>query len=441
MIRQKFLLCALILLFQTVAGLAQINRTHIGNGVLKHRISPGVYPPLQAPEFYSYFWWFGDNYFSYHDEPEHLYRETSTANNAMVIPTINYSHSGPPPLASISAPSTSNHHSNDSHIVLTGDKIRFQYYRNAVPDSRMYLVASYAPRTVSSGEGEISIIPESGKEHYFDIPSSIPASYTPSGETQTSGSLNWFTLLDSNDPDKSILIPLDVTSQISEIMYSMIEFKCEFRVAGQLVDTKSLSVQVLPSHDPNCMTTNKPVVSNCNISGEQFTYRVDFQNTGEGPTSKVIVQSMLDSRLEMSTINITRFHKRIPLCPVSAHKPCYELTMRPNNVAVFKFDGLVLRGTNEPKPGDERLTRGFVEFTINAKPNTVLGNDLVCFSKITFDTNDPITTNNAKTTCPQDEEPTPVIVGGIKNKVSWLIGLIVLVALVLGVFRKRIGRV
>lgn len=111
-------------------------------------------------------------------------------------------------------------------------------------------------------------------------------------------------------------------------------------------------------------------------AGQKLEYLIRFQNTGTDTAFNIIVQDVISSNLDISTVEIG----------ATSH-PC-ELEVR-NQILYFNFNNIMLPDSNK----NEMLSHGFVKFSIKPKSNVTTKDLISNKAAIYFDFNDPVITN------------------------------------------------
>ena len=117
-----------------------------------------------------------------------------------------------------------------------------------------------------------------------------------------------------------------------------------------------------------------------------LNYHINFQNTGTDTAFKVIVVDTIQEFLDINSIRSGN----------SSHHYVYE-QIAPN-VIRFVFDSINLVDSFQNEP----LSHGFVEFSIQQKPNNPDGTKILNTAAIYFDNNDPVITNQVFHTIGRD---------------------------------------
>ncbi len=117
-----------------------------------------------------------------------------------------------------------------------------------------------------------------------------------------------------------------------------------------------------------------------------LNYHINFQNTGTDTAFKVVVVDTIQEFLNVNSIRTGN----------SSHHYVYE-QIAPN-VIRFVFDSIYLVDSVHNEP----LSHGFVEFSIQQKPNNPDGTKILNTAAIYFDNNDPVITNQVFHTIGRD---------------------------------------
>ena len=114
----------------------------------------------------------------------------------------------------------------------------------------------------------------------------------------------------------------------------------------------------------------------------EFTYNVQFQNTGTDTAYNIYILDTLDADLNVSTFT-----------PVASSHPM-KVDILPGNVARFTFSNIMLVDSFKNEP----LSHGWVSYKISAKPNLSNGTQLKNTAYIYFDFNSAVVTNTTLNT-------------------------------------------
>jgi hypothetical protein len=159
----------------------------------------------------------------------------------------------------------------------------------------------------------------------------------------------------------------------------------------------TLEMEILASHDPNNIAVSRKKMSFRSIKGKGLTYKVNFQNNGEGPASTIQITTGVPKGMEASGLRVLDMYPACPVCPnaAAASLSCLD-TMIKEDKLVFTFRNIYLPGTKQDGVGDRDSTKGFVKYRIEA------GRKMKKYpfdsqASIVFDKNPPIVTNHART--------------------------------------------
>ncbi len=156
-----------------------------------------------------------------------------------------------------------------------------------------------------------------------------------------------------------------------------------------------LEMQIVASHDPNRMQLKQRRI-NYRFMGKkkELTYKVRFQNTGEGPAKKVAIGIAMPRQLNTQTIAIKSMSPVCVQCD-SAYggQSCID-TVRTADSVYFVFNNIYLPGLQQDGVTDKDSTKGFIEYTIRfkKKPKKI---PFSSSAAIIFDKNEPVYTNRA----------------------------------------------
>jgi len=147
------------------------------------------------------------------------------------------------------------------------------------------------------------------------------------------------------------------------------------------------------SCDPNAMhVTPEGCGPEGSITGQELTYRIDFQNLGAGPAHDVVLTDALDSDLDVSTLRLLEASHTITAFQVSDQG---ELVVR--------FDDIELPA----EVFDAEGSQGHVTFAISPLEPYVDGTVVENTASIVFDANEPVVTNTVTSTL-YHGDPVPV---------------------------------
>ncbi len=136
------------------------------------------------------------------------------------------------------------------------------------------------------------------------------------------------------------------------------------------------------SFDPNAKTVSPAgigVTGDIPLSETEFTYLVQFQNTGTGPAVNIKVTDTISSMLDLMSFEMLN----------SSHP--YVVEFLPGNVIRWKFDNIMLPDSTS----DEAGSHGHVQFRISKLNTPVYGEVIENKVFIYFDFNEAVITNTA----------------------------------------------
>ncbi len=395
-----------ICLFQVQAQ--QIVQTVVGNPEQFKYEFQGL-PISQQGAFYSHLWWFGDNQFSFVEDPITTFPRMGSY-EVFAAPTENYGTGGPPPKVVTSTPNSGAPISGQ--LLDPGTSIKIQHYRNAVPDDTLFLLITYAlpPQIGGNGAytGSLDLTADPATRFASNYIGLHPE-FHPNGEVFDQAKRWRFSGLRAGQ-ERTILVPVAVISPTQEVVTFNVSMNIDKHELPPMnnVTRCALSIPVAESHDPNFMQETSEAVTECDFGGEPITYKVHFQNVGDTTTRFVQVKCHLDPKLNLSTISEIVLPKEyggttIQMKPINnaynpGNGPIYDIDYD-TRILTFEFNDLVLRTTQDRMCKDLSLTRSSVEFTVKVLPNYRFGPAVVCHSTIVFDENAPIETNEVTTIC------------------------------------------
>ena len=165
--------------------------------------------------------------------------------------------------------------------------------------------------------------------------------------------------------------------------------------AGVPPEVYELDMQIVASHDPNRMQlVHRRINYRFMKSHKELRYRINFQNTGKGPTRKIAIGVRIPPELNGQSIQLTGMSPWCPWCDsVYQGHSCLDSFRRADSV-YFVLNNIYLPGLQQGVVGDQDSTKGFVEFSIRfkRKPKKI---PFSTRAAITFDGNTPLVTNNA----------------------------------------------
>lgn len=191
------------------------------------------------------------------------------------------------------------------------------------------------------------------------------------------------------------LINLDITPEM------LADTNATVTITGVFIPEKGparvhrLDVPIVTSHDPNKMSLKQSRLSYRRLSKrKELTYKVQFQNDGEGDAKNIRLEIKLPAALDPTTFQLLNLYPEIDSCVTGQQASCYQHYIKGADTLVFHFKDIALPGSKAPDVHDKDSTQGFIRFTV--RPQKKLPNQpFKGQTNIYFDKNDLITTNFA----------------------------------------------
>lgn len=430
----------------------------LASGQYEHQVT-GL-PSYSSPQFYTYFWWFGDGNYSFADVPRQEYYQINqqSAFNPIgkVMVTGNYGSGGRPPLSvkpsnqgvTISA---TNPDMPETFGGVSG--LRLQHFNSIVPEDLVYFLVTYSSHdTVSGISGQVKLTindPDVAVLLTRNNADNFVPGFVPFGEDFTGAStpgtfIYQFAELDSAE-ERSFVIALSADQNLNEYIGREVPIEASIVFENGSVpapDPDEINLMVNASHDPNTMYPSIQNAADCAIGGDTIHYKTRFQNTGNKETKYVRLEIDLDQNLDLNSLTNFQFHT-----PMTQNSTFYNARSpnitaqtwatkldRANSKLYIEFQNMFLLGLSDSTCPDVELTKGWVEYDIKVNDGYVIGDDIVCQGQIIFDGNAPMPTNEAITTC-GDKKPklfvTPVVVPTMFADCCWLVILLLIIVLLL----------
>ncbi len=393
--------------------------------------------------FYTYLWDFGDGHFSTEESPKHQYR--NLGDYEVKLYTVNNYDNGPRPkrptrkIKIDSTQTVSNPIASvaEQHFFNADGVFKLTKNANALPGQDMVVVAGI--KTMEKGRvflltNEKIFGPEgfvyAGQSTYND------EIITPVEDIRTLEGL-WahvpsVTVTQSGSPDYGIREELDFSGNQAVAffaeLYGSYKTVTAYQVTGSsdaqfslvnlaitpemLADTNAtvtitgvfipengparvhrLDVPIVTSHDPNKMSLKQSRLNYRLLSKrKELTYKVQFQNDGEGDAKNIRLEIKLPAVLDPSTFKLLNLYPDVDSCATAQQGGCYQYSLKGPDTLVFHFKDIALPGSKAPDVHDKDSTQGFIRFTV--RPRKKLPNQsFKGRTDIYFDKNDPITTN------------------------------------------------
>lgn len=422
------------------------------NGQAFH-FKPDIRPLQQIPggrqAFYTYLWDFGDGNFSTEEKPIHTYEKPGDY-DVKLYATNNYDN-GPPPkrpkrkttVSSQLASNTKSTSNFQKHFFASNGVLQLYKNSDALPGQDMALIVGVKPR---SEKGKIIILtnekdinpngfefahqstynneiidsaifqekhklksmwaqvkevtkthsgsPDYGNKetYHFDEKealnyfSSLHDSYT---------SISTYDVSSQDFSEQFSIINLNVTPEMLADTNAIVTVTGIYLSEDGLATVHKLDIPVVTSHDPNKMST-KPARLNYRMQFKKrnLTYKVQFQNDGEGDAKNVRLEINLPKEVDPKTFQLLNLYPACDSCATASSKGCYTINYTGENTVEFLFKDIALPGTAAPDVADADSTKGFIRFNVQTYKK-LKNKSLTAYTNIFFDKNDPIRTNNS----------------------------------------------
>lgn len=429
---------------------AQIEYEIIDNSF---HFTPDIRPLVPIPgarkAFYTYLWDFGDGNFSTEESPSHIYEKPGEY-KVKLYATNNYDNGPPPkrPTRSVQVNSqlaSNNKTSNPFKKNFFSSNEVFQLFKNsdALPGTDIALIAGVRPHL---GKGTIMILTNEKalnpdgfsvayQSTYNQEQIDSSALFTKDKLNSMWASVNKVTQTRSGSPDYGEKVELDLTekeaiayfSELYDTYKTMSVYEIDAPDADDqfsiinldvtedmLADTNAivtvtgvyipedgiasihkLDIPVVTSHDPNKMSVRPARLHyRTQFKKKKLTYKVQFQNDGEGDAKQIRLDVHLPDEIDPHTFTLLNLYPAVDSCLTENSKGCYTYKVKENNTLEFLFKDIALPGSEAPDISDIDSTRGFIRFEAQSYKK-LKNKPLKGYTDIYFDKNDPIRTNHS----------------------------------------------
>ncbi len=403
------------------------------------------------PPFYEYFWIFGDGHFSREESPIHVYDQAGSY-DAYLLATGNYDKGKKPKkkgkkvemVASL-APQDQDYPNVIKERV---KNIGIAAARNPSPEEETIIIVSYRNNTSDYQYGKLHLFFNEKRfpTSHFNYQESLMY-YGEEEEQQALSSILFYpydkkTALASIDemvPKKSAFLE-NPRIREQELNETLEEAKNEFHEQrswsyynlapgetrnlfisldatpemvkdtavtiflqtvlesndGRLLDTERLEIEIVAAHDPNIMSVSDRKVGFRGIRRNQLQYKVQFQNTGEGPAGTIRITTDIPKGLNLEKLEVLGNYPECPICPEEeVDWSCMDTLIRKNEL-IFVFKNVYLPGTSQEGVRDRDSTKGFVAYKIYPGKK-MKKRPFASQAGIEFDQEEPVVTNWART--------------------------------------------
>lgn len=232
------------------------------------------------------------------------------------------------------------------------------------------------------------IFDEESKENSWDVQSMMPSAISEASEVQAAQRKygNYLKWNFANMPPRTQRrIFQDFTTLIDDVT-AVVHFQAIFvPTNGGAVQTFTLNMMVVSAHDPNKIYVDS--------QKKDFSYKIKFQNEGDGPAEKVVIHVDMDKKLKYKSVDILEAkigEEAVRICKDENDSNCIFMKAEKKRIT-FEYRNIYLPGTGD-KTVKKEESIGYVEYKLNAKNrNKVIGSR----AEIIFDNEPPIRTNHA----------------------------------------------
>jgi PKD repeat protein len=431
--------------------LAQVDSSNVVSEQMENKIRfkaqlPALKQIPGAPKpFYTYLWDFGDGHFSTQENPEHVY--DSLGNFDCVLYAVNNYDDGKKPGKKNSKISVKKVNKTylaaaspaEQNFFKANGIFELKYNCMAKPGDTMVLMAGIKKEMAAGGKLFLLLNEKKFDKASFDtaglrlyhqanlladqqaIAAIQPFSkllLTSSGspasnikEEKAFNALESKTFIQNTmqNYDNVLSIDLKTANTSSQFQFANLAVRPEMMqdtnatitITGLFLPDSGgaymhqLNIPVVASHDPNKMNLREGRLSYRLLKRKKaLNYKIRFQNDGEGPARKILLDIELPKVFDPATVEIKDLSPYCKPCDsVPERTGCWEL-IRQNDTLAFVFKGIYLPGTNQRGVDDKDSTKGFVEFEVKTKKKL----DNLPFkgkTAIYFDKNPPVITNFA----------------------------------------------
>lgn len=436
-------------------------------------------PPLQqvagAPTaFYDHYWEFGDGSFSFEEAPIHFYQDTAEK-EILLLATGKYDNGKAPrsrkrrtkPKSKPKPERLAAVEPFPNVLEQETDWLGLRAVRNPSPEEELVLVLSYANQSpaVQSGRLQLAFNQKTypkphfewkeARTHYGEVPREpllsqaqppFPSEAWAGGDVPS----DWYTLmLPSLSPDfpratklyqeqrswaftrlqpgeaRNFFISLQATEDMLADTNAIITLQARLLTDDGVIDeVYPLELEIVASHDPNYIAVSQRRMSYRRMPQNDLTYKVHFQNTGEGPASQVEIKTNLPPGYDPQSLRIMETQPAVPNCPEPvASWSCLDTAFRDEQL-VFTFRDIYLPGTRQEGVGQRDSTKGYVKYRLSPG-RQVEKRPFSARAAIVFDQNPPIRTGRAATRFRPGWSPGVMAgrVSGLGSDNTWSVGL------------------
>lgn len=399
-----------------------------------------------APEaFYSYYWEFGDGTFSFATQPEHHYKDTGTY-DIRLYATNNYDDGKAPkskPRRIKVKKTLYASAESSSSFFPTSDMLAMKINRMPRPGEEMVAIIGYRhPGGAGAVSGSLllfynekqftqknfalleerahhgerkfktdSVLAIAPAEDLY-LPLAGPSAQPwidPVRKTAVSALLAekkalfreqhaWRVEGLQAGEEKFLFLTLETTPEMIKDTNAVVTVSGMFIPDDPLLPLSryDLEMQIVASHDPNRMQLKNRRMNYRFVSKKrELSYKVQFQNTGKGPASKVAIGIAVPGMLNGQSLEITDYSPRCVMCDSAYERQsCLDTIVRQDSI-FFVFNNIYLKGMQQEGVEDPDSTKGYVKYKVRfSKELKKL--PFNSQAAIVFDKNEPVITNRSK---------------------------------------------
>lgn len=190
------------------------------------------------------------------------------------------------------------------------------------------------------------------------------------------------------------LINLDVTEDMLVDTNAIVTITGVFIPENGIANVHQVDIPVVKSHDPNKMSVRPaPMSYRLQSKNKTLTYKVQFQNDGEGDARQVRLEMFLPPEIRKETFILKSLYPQCDNCTTPNAMGCYQYYIKENGALVFHFKDIALPGTASKTLTDPDSSKGFILFEVEMEKKKFRNKSFNSYTDIYFDKNTAITTN------------------------------------------------
>lgn len=207
-------------------------------------------------------------------------------------------------------------------------------------------------------------------------------------------SLTSYDIEPSSKEQQFSLINLDITEDMLVDTNAIVTITGVFIPEDGLANVHQVDIPVVKSHDPNKMSVKPARMSyRFQSKNKTLTYKVQFQNEGEGDARQVRLEMFLPPEIQKETFKLKALYPKCDTCATTNAMGCYQYFIRDDGALVFHFKDIALPGTASKTLTDPDSSKGFILFEVEMEKKKFRNKSFKSYTDIYFDKNPAITTN------------------------------------------------